>query len=49
MICVAAGNDRDDFSIAQVGNKAGYDLLTGFATSKNSLVVAAVNEVLNLC
>jgi hypothetical protein len=46
-ICVAAGNDRDDFSIAQVGNKAGYDLLTGFATSKNSLVVAAVNEVLN--
>ena len=46
-ICVAAGNDRDDFAIAQVGNKGGYDLLTGFATSKNSIVVAAVNEVLN--
>ncbi|MDN3677985.1 S8 family serine peptidase [Flavobacterium paronense] len=46
-ICVAAGNDRDDFTIAQVGNKGGYDLLTGFATSKNSLVVAAVNEVSN--
>lgn len=44
-ICVAAGNDRDDFSIAQVGNKGGYDLLTGFATSKNSIVVAAVEEV----
>lgn len=46
-VVVAAGNDRDDFAIAQVGNKGGYDLLTGFATSKNSLVVAAVNEVLN--
>ncbi len=46
-IVVAAGNDRDDFSLAQVGNKGGYDLLTGFATSKNSLVVAAVEEVLS--
>ena len=46
-IVVAAGNDRDDFTIAQVGNKGGYDLLTGFATSKNSIVVAAVNGVLN--
>ncbi len=46
-IVVAAGNDRDDFTIAQVGNKGGYDLLTGFAASKNSLVVAAVEEVLN--
>lgn len=46
-LVVAAGNDRNDFAIAQVGNKAGYDLLTGFATSKNSIVVAAVNEVLN--
>ncbi|MGV3695549.1 S8 family serine peptidase [Flavobacterium sp.] len=44
---VAAGNDRDDFAIAQVGNKGGYDMLTGFGNSKNSLVVAAVGEVLN--
>jgi serine protease AprX len=44
---VAAGNDRDDFTVAQVGNKGGYDLITGFGTSKNSLVVAAVGEVLN--
>lgn len=47
LICVAAGNDRDDVSIAQVGNKGGYDLLTGFAAAKNNLVVAAVEEVLN--
>ena len=46
-IVIAAGNDRDDFSITQVGNKAGYDLLSGFKTSKNSIVVAAVKEVLN--
>ncbi|UPT71513.1 MAG: S8 family serine peptidase [Flavobacterium sp. JAD_PAG50586_2] len=46
-IVVAAGNDRDDFSINQVNNKGGYDMLTGFATSKNSLVVAAVEAVLN--
>ena len=42
---IAAGNDRDNFDIGQVGNKAGYDLLTGFGTSKNSIVVAAVEEV----
>ena len=46
-VVVAAGNDRDDFSINQVNNKGGYDLLTGFATSKNSLVVAAVEGVSN--
>lgn len=46
-IAVAAGNDRDDFTLAQVGNKGGYDLLSGFATCKNCLVVAAVDEVLN--
>ncbi len=44
-IVKAAGNDRDDFSIAQVNNKGGYDLLTGSACSKNSIVVAAVNQV----
>ncbi len=41
----AAGNDRDNFSLTQVGNKGGYDLLTGGSCSKNSLVVAAVEEV----
>jgi hypothetical protein len=46
-IVVAAGNDRDDFTIAQVANKGGYDLVSGFGTSKNSIVVAAVGEVLN--
>lgn len=44
-IVVAAGNDRDDFSVNQVNNKGGYDLLTGFATSKNGITVAAVNAV----
>ncbi|WP_445454008.1 S8 family serine peptidase [Flavobacterium sp. 25HG05S-40] len=46
-IVVAAGNDRDDFTVNQVNNKGGYDLLTGFGTSKNALVVAAVNGVTN--
>jgi hypothetical protein len=42
----AAGNDRDDFTLDQVNTKAGYDLLTGSACAKNTIVVAAVNEVL---
>lgn len=46
-VVVAAGNDRDNFDIAQVGNKSGYDLITGFGASKNAIVVAAVEEVLN--
>lgn len=46
-VVVAAGNDRNDFDLTQVNNKGGYDLLTGFATSKNSLVVAAVEQVLS--
>ena len=46
-VVVAAGNDRDDTTLAQVGNKGGYDLLSGFTTSKNAIVVAAVEEVLN--
>ena len=46
-ICVAAGNDRDNFNLSQVGNKAGYDLLTGFGTSKNGITVAAIEEVPN--
>lgn len=43
----AAGNDRNDTGIAQVVNKGGYDLLTGWATSKNVITVAAVDKVLN--
>ncbi|HPW98766.1 MAG TPA: S8/S53 family peptidase, partial [Flavobacterium sp.] len=37
----------DDFTIEQVGNKGGYDLLTGKSNSKNAIVVAAVYEVDN--
>ena len=40
----SAGNDRQ--SGANTGN-GGYDYLTGAALSKNAMVVAAVNEVLN--
>jgi serine protease AprX len=43
----AAGNDRDDFSIEQVNNEGGYDLLTGSACAKNTIVVAAVEQVAN--
>jgi len=46
-VVIAAGNDRDDFTIEQVGNKGGYDLLTGKSNSKNAIVVAAVYEVDN--
>ena len=46
-ICIAAGNDRDNFNLTQVGNKAGYDLLSGFGTSKNGITVAAIEEVSN--
>lgn len=46
-IVIAAGNDRDDFTIDQVGNKGGYDLLTGKSNAKNAIVVAAVNQVDN--
>lgn len=41
---VAAGNDRD----ANVNmGKGGFDLLTGYGTSKNAIIVAAVNQVNN--
>lgn len=43
----AAGNDRNNFDVDQVNIKGGYDLLTGKSNSKNGLVVAAVEEVLN--
>lgn len=39
----AAGNDRGSYNTS----KGGYDLLTGFATSKNALVVAAVSALTN--
>ncbi len=41
----SAGNDRSDTSLAQVGNKAGYDLLTGMSNSKNIITVAAVQGI----
>ncbi|MGC4040261.1 MAG: S8 family serine peptidase [Flavobacterium sp.] len=44
-VVLAAGNDRDDFTIEQVGNKGGYDMLAGRQVSKNGLVVAAVEQV----
>ncbi len=40
----AAGNSRDD---GLNTTKLGYDLLTGHSVSKNAIVVAAVNEVIN--
>lgn len=43
----AAGNDRDDTTLDQVNIKGGYDLLTGSACAKNTIVVAAVQQVLN--
>ncbi|WP_053992103.1 S8 family serine peptidase [Mangrovimonas sp. TPBH4] len=41
----AAGNDRALSSLGS--NKGGYDMLTQWGTAKNTLVVAAVNEVDN--
>lgn len=41
----SAGNDRNNTSIAQVNLKDGYDLLSGVATAKNVLTVAAVEQV----
>jgi len=43
---VSAGNDRDDYVLYNP-SQGGYDLLTGFSTSKNSITSAAVQEVLN--
>lgn len=42
---IAAGNDRQLASSAT--NKAGYDMLGGYAMSKNAIVVAAVGQVNN--
>lgn len=46
-IVVAAGNDRNDFDVDQVANKGGYDLVSGFGSSKNGITVAAVEQVDN--
>lgn len=45
-IVVAAGNSRNS-SHPQIIAKGGFDMLTGSAVSKNIMVVAAVNSVLN--
>lgn len=44
---VSAGNSRDDGGQTFNPGKAGYDLITSMATSKNAIVVAAVNNVPN--
>lgn len=46
LMVVAAGNDRNN-SPASNPTKNGYDLLTGHTTSKNGMVVGAVNQVSN--
>lgn len=43
----AAGNDRNDLNQTINPTKGGYDLINGNKTSKNTLVVAAVNQVTN--
>lgn len=45
-IVVAAGNSRNS-AHPQIIAKGGFDMLTGSAVSKNIMVVAAVNSVLN--
>lgn len=44
-VVLAAGNDRNSTTLSQVNLKGGYDLLSGTCTSKNAIVVAAVEEV----
>lgn len=46
LMVVAAGNDRNN-NPASNPTKNGYDLLTGHTTSKNGIVVGAVNQVSN--
>jgi hypothetical protein len=41
---IAAGNDRNKVPNIN-GTKQGYDLVTGFSTSKNAIVVAAVAQL----
>ena len=46
-VVVSAGNDRNDGGQVYNPTKLGYDLVTQYATSKNAIVVAAVNNVSN--
>jgi serine protease AprX len=46
-VVYASGNDRDKYSIPQLAEKQGYDMITGATCSKNALVVAAVSKVSN--
>ncbi len=45
-VVIAAGNDRNS-GTQQDNIKGGYDLLSGTGCSKNAIVVAAVNQLLN--
>lgn len=45
-IVVAAGNSRNS-THSQINAKGGFDMLTGSAVAKNTIVVAAVNSVPN--
>ncbi|WP_353083874.1 S8 family serine peptidase [Flavobacterium sp.] len=44
---IAAGNDRNDTDIQQVNDNGGYDMLKTSGCAKNSITVAAINEVMN--
>ncbi|MDI1257291.1 MAG: S8 family peptidase [Flavobacterium sp.] len=46
-VVVSAGNDRDDSNQIINPTKGGHDLITKWATAKNAIVVAAVNNVPN--
>lgn len=46
-VVYAAGNDRSDFTLPQIQDKFGFDMITGASCSKNSIVVAAVDKVVN--
>jgi serine protease AprX len=46
-VVLAAGNDRNNFNLDHVSGLGGYDMLSGTGTSKNGLVVAAVEQVDN--
>lgn len=46
-VVVSAGNNRNDGNQIYNPSKGGYDLVTSMATSKNAIVVAAVNNVTN--
>lgn len=46
-VVYAAGNDRSDFTLPQIQDKLGYDMLSGASCSKNSIVVAAIDKVVN--